>query len=76
MTLRNNNRWAAAGAIGGAALIVYSEFTYWFVDTLCMGKGWIAENKGKCPNWKGQLLLTMVLFFAVYGLLSIDWACE
>ena len=76
MTLNNNNRWAAAGAIWGAAIIIYSPPTYWLVDTLAMSKGYVAQNKGSCPTMLGLLIHTTVLFFAVYGLLSIDWACE
>jgi len=76
MTLKNNNRWAAAGAIGGASLIIYSPLTYWFMDTLGMSKGYVAQNKGTCPTYLGLFLHTVVLFFVVYGLLSIDWTCE
>ena len=76
MTLKNTNRWAAAGAIAGASLIIYSPLTYWFMDTLAMGKGYIAANKGTCPSLWGLMLHTIVLFFAVYGLLTINWACD
>jgi hypothetical protein len=75
MTLTSNNRWAASGAIAGAALIIYSPLTYWFMDTLGMGRGYVAQNKGTCPTYLGLFIHTLVLFFVVFGLLSINWAC-
>jgi len=75
MTLTNTNRWACAGAIGGAALIIYSPLTYWFTDTLGMGRGYVSSDKGTRPTYFGLFLHTVVLFFVVYGLLCIDWAC-
>ena len=76
MTLKSNNRWAASGAIGGAALIIYSPITYRFMDMLGLNRGYVAQNKGSCPTYLGLLLHTVVLFFVVYGLLSINWICE
>lgn len=76
MTLKSSNRWAAAGAIGGAALIIYSPMTYWLMDTIGMSKGYVASNKGQCPTILGYFIHTVVLFFVVFGLLSIDWSCE
>lgn len=76
MTLTNSNRWAASGAIAGAALVVFNPLTYWFVDTLAMGREYIAGNKGRCATYLGYFLHCVVLFFVVYGLLCISWACE
>lgn len=75
MTLTNSNRWAAAGAIGGAALIVFNPLTYFLTDTIAMGREYIAASKGRCPTYFGYVLHTIVLFFAVYGILCISWAC-
>lgn len=75
MTLSNDNRWAAAGAIGGAALIIYNPLTYWFVDTIAASKEYIAANKGSSPRWLGYFIHTIVLFFVVYGILCIKWSC-
>jgi hypothetical protein len=76
MPFTSHNRWACAAAIGGAALVIYNPWTYWFVDTLAMGKGYVASNHGSCPSGFGYFLHTVVLFFAVYGILSISWACD
>lgn len=75
MTLTNSNRWAASGAIAGAALIIYNPLTYRFMDILALGRGYIADNKG-CPTGLGYFLHTVVLFFVTYALLSISWACQ
>ncbi len=76
MTFTENNKWAASGAIAGAALLVFNPLTYWLVDTIFASKGWIAGNKGMCPTYLGLFIHVIVLFFAVYGLLCIDWACQ
>ncbi len=75
MTLTNSNRWAAAGAIGGASLIIFNPLTYWFTDTLAMGREYIAGQRGRSPTYLGLILHVIVLFFVTYGLLSISWAC-
>ncbi len=74
--LTQSNRWAAAGAIAGAALIIYNPLTYLFTDTLFLARGYIASRKDRCPTNFGYLVHTIVLFFVVYGLLCINWACE
>lgn len=76
MTLNQENRWAAAGAIGGAALIIYSPITYWLTDKISLGKGYVARNNGRTPTYAGIFLHTVVLFFVAFGLLSIPWTCE
>lgn len=76
MTLTNSNRWAASGAIAGAALVIFNPFTYWMVDSIAMGREYVAANKGRCPTLFGYFLHCVVLFFVVYGLLTINWACN
>lgn len=62
MTLTNSNRWAASGAIAGAALVVFNPLTYWFSSTLAMGREYIAGNKGRCATYFGYFLHCIILF--------------
>jgi hypothetical protein len=77
MTLTESNRWAASAAISyGAAMIIYSPLTYWLTDSIAMKKGYLASDKGTRPTLLGLFIHTTVLFFVVFGLLSINWACS
>ena len=75
MTLTNSNRWAAAGAIGGAALIIYNPLVYRFMDMVALNRNYVAKEKGTTPTMLGYILHTIVLFFVVYGILCVNWAC-
>lgn len=75
MTLTSSNRWAASGAVAGAALIIFNPMTYWLTDTIFLGREYVAGSKGRCPTYFGYFLHVVVLFFAVFGLLCISWAC-
>lgn len=76
MTLNQSNRWACAGAVSAAALIIFHPYTYKVTEFIARNKGYIAENNGRTPSWKGLLLHTIILFFVVFGLLSMDWTCS
>jgi len=82
MTLTNSNRWAAAGAIGGAALVIYHPLFYRFTDTVVIPYGtyrdWFgkdrnitARNKGTTPTLFGYILHAILLFFVAYFILSL-----
>ena len=76
MTLSTTSSWSVAGASSfGAAMIIYSPLTYWLTDTIAMSKGYISSNRGSTPTLLGLLIHTTVLFFAIYGLLCINWTC-
>lgn len=77
MTLKNDNRWAAAGAIGAMSAIIYSPLVFRLTNYLFggfRGVNWIAK-KG-CSTYAGVFLHAVVLFFIAYGFLSINWACD
>jgi len=76
MTFTESNKWAASGAIAGAALIIYNPLTFMFTEAITMGRGYIATNHGNTPTWAGWVLHAIVLFFVVYGLLCVSWQCE
>ncbi len=77
MTLTSTNAWAASGAIGfGVCLILFSPLSYWLLDTVCGKRGWIAGNKGTAPTLLGLMLVCTLVFFATFGILSINWACQ
>lgn len=76
MTLTSSNRWAASAACAAGAFIIFNPLVFWLMDSIFMGRGIIAENKGRMPSNWGLLLHSIVLFFVIYGLLSINWSCE
>ena len=69
MTLTNSNRWAASGAVAGAAIIIYNPILYQFFDV------YFTKSRDPERGWWGYILRTIILFFVVYGLLCISWAC-
>lgn len=75
MTFTMTNRWAASASVAGASLIIYSPLTFWLVDFIFLKKGYIYSRETG-PSLLGLFVHTIVLFFAVFGLLSIAWACE
>ena len=76
MTLNENNRWAASGAIAAAALIIFNPYTYRVTEFIGRKRGYIAENNGRTPAGYGLLLHAIVLFFVVYGILTMNWVCD
>lgn len=77
MTLKSDNRWAAAGAIAASSAIIFSPVVFKLTN---YGFGGFAGRtyiaKEGCSKYAGVVLHAIVLFFVVYGLLSINWACE
>jgi hypothetical protein len=76
MGLTSGAKWGIAGSAFGLALIIFSRFMFYMMDMVFGSKGWIAEEKGSKPTMWGMLLHSLVLGFAIFGILAIDWTCE
>lgn len=77
MTLTSGSAWALAAASSfGAAMIIYSPLMYWATDSIAGKKGYISSEKGTRPTLLGLFLHTTVLFFVLFGLMNISWACQ
>jgi len=77
MTLTFNNAWACSAAISfGVVLLLMNPLTFWLTDTICGKKGYISTNRGSCVKLLGLFIHTIFIFFATFGILSINWQCS
>jgi len=75
MTLSFDNRWGAAAACSfGAAMIIFSPIAFRATNYLAFNRGWMSDAAG--PTVIGFLIHVTALFFAIFGILSLNWACS
>lgn len=69
------HRWILSAAAASAALVLFSPPAFLAVEYLAMRKGLISTEDGRRPTYLGLILHTIVLFFAIYCILLVDWDC-
>jgi len=73
------HRWVVSAASASLALFLFNPLTYLATNKLFSvgsGRDFIAEDAGRRPTWIGLLLHCVILFFAIFGILCINWDCE
>lgn len=89
MGLASADRWYIAAIVGGFSLLIHSPMVYNVVEGTFESvglKGAVTEMErttpmgrlfglGK-PTYFGVFLHSLVLFFATFGILHIDWNCS
>jgi hypothetical protein len=75
MGLTSNSKWGVTGSVFALALIIFSRWMFYLMDMIFASKHWISSEKGAKPTMFGMFLHALILAFAMYGILCLDWAC-
>ncbi len=74
--LSNSSAWAISASSFALSLVLFNPLTFFVTDKIAMGKNYIASDNGHRPTALGIFVHGIVLFFAMYCILLIDFACK